>query len=49
MSGRLVLSAAAPVEREVLSRLGEHGRGVYNLLLHLRSGEVLQERLLVEP
>jgi len=49
MSGRLVLSAAAPVEREVLSRLGEHGRGVYGLLLHLRSGEVLQERLLVEP
>jgi len=49
MSGRLVLSAAAPVEREVLSRLGEHGRGVYGLLLHLRSGEVLQERLVVEP
>ena len=49
MSGRLVLSAAAPVEREVLSRLGGYGRGVYNLLLHLRSGEVLQERLLVEP
>ena len=49
MSGRLVLSAAAPVEREVLSRLGGYGRGVYNLLLHLRSGEVLQERLVVEP
>jgi len=49
MSGRLVLSAAAPVEREVLCRLGGYGRGVYNLLLHLRSGEVLQERLLVEP
>jgi len=49
MSGRLVLSAAAPVGREVLSRLGGYGRGVYNLLLHLRSGEVLQERLLVEP
>jgi len=49
MSGRLVLSAAAPVEREVLSRLGGYGRGVYNLLLYLRSGEVLQERLLVEP
>jgi hypothetical protein len=49
MSGRLVLSVAAPVEREVLSRLGGYGRGVYNLLLHLRSGEVLQERLLVEP
>jgi hypothetical protein len=49
MSGRLVLSAAAPVEREVLSRLGGYGRGVYGLLLHLRSGEVLQERLVVEP
>jgi len=49
MSGRLVLSAAAPVERDVLSRLGGYGRGVYNLLLHLRSGELLQERFLVEP
>jgi hypothetical protein len=49
MSGRLVLSAAAPVEREVLSRLEGYGRGVYNLLLHLHNGEVLQERLLVEP
>lgn len=49
MSGRMVLSASAPVGREVLGRLTEYGTGLYSVSMRLRSGEVRQERLLLLP
>ncbi len=49
MSGRMVLSAGAPVGREVLSRLPEYGAGLYGVSMRLRSGEVRQERILLMP
>lgn len=49
MSGRMVLSASAPVGREVLGRLTEYGTGLYSVSMRLRSGGVRQERLLLLP
>jgi len=49
MSGRVVLSAAAPVDRAALSPLSAYGAGVYSVFMRLRSGEVRQERILLMP